>query len=362
MKKSSRIGFWWVRSRNPKAPQRTTSGPADEKQPRGLERVGLVALVFTFAFSGALAHAQQAKKIQRIIILSSSHTPSTSSSVRAFREVLQELGHVDGKDVAIEHRNAEGKADRLAEIVAELVRVKVDVIVTIDSQGTQAAGKATQSIAIVMTQIGDAVGAGIVKSLANPGGNITGLTQLQPEISGKRLDLLRETFPKVTHVTVFFDPTNQSNIFGLKEIQTAARAMGLTVRPQEVTGADDIDRGFAAMAKQRGHALMTIRNPLVGGVHLKRIVELAAKSRLPAIYDGRDYVEAGGLMSYAASFTDLWRRAAVYVDKILKGAKPADLPVEQPMRFEFIVNLKTAKQIGLTIPPNVLVRADRVIR
>jgi putative ABC transport system substrate-binding protein len=185
---------------------------------------------------------------------------------------------------------------------------------------------------------------------------------LQPEISGKRLELLKETFPKVVRVTVLYDPSSQSNVLGLQEIQSAARASGLMVQAWEVRGLEDFDKAFSRMTRERGDALMTIRNPLVGGTYLKHTVELAAKSRLPAIYDGRDFVELGGLMSYAANFTEMWRRAATFVDKILKGAKPADLPVEQPTKFEFVINLKTAKQIGLTIPPNVLARADKVIR
>ena len=309
-----------------------------------------------------IGEAQQPNKGRRIVILSASYTSSSSTNVRAFRQALRELGYVEGKDIDIEHRNAEGKPERLSEIAAELTRLKVDAIVTVDSQGTEALGKSTQTIPIVMTQIGDAVGAGIVESLARPGGNITGLSQMQPEISGKRLDLLRETFPKVSRVTVLHDPTSRSNLLGLKEIQTAARSLGLIVQPREVRGPEDVHGAFSAMARARGDAFMTIRNPLVGGVHLKRIVELAATSRLPAMYDGRDFVEAGGLMSYAADFTEMWRRAAAYVDKILKGAKPADLPVEQPTKFEFVINLKTAKQIGLTIPPNVLARADKVIK
>ena len=310
----------------------------------------------------SLADAQQAKRVHHIAVLSSSYTSSRSINVRAFRQALHELGHTEGKDIDIQHRNAEGKLELLDELAAELVRLKVDVIVTVDSLGTQISGKATQAIPIVMTQVGDAVGAGIVDSLARPGGNITGLTQMQPEISGKRLELLRETFPKVSRVTVLHDPTSRSNLLGLKEIQTTARSLGLIVQPRGVRGPEDVDRAFSAMARARGDAVMTIRNPLVGGIHLKRIVELAAKSRLPAMYDGRDFVEVGGLMSYAANFTEMWRRAAVYVDKILNGTKPADLPVEQPTKFELVINLKTAKQIGLTIPPNVLVRADKVIK
>jgi len=320
-------------------------------------------LLTTVLLSSALpSEAQQAKKVRRIAVLSASYTSSSSSNVRAFRQALRELGYIEGKDIDIEHRNAEGKPERLSELAAELVRLKVDVIVTVDAQGTQVSGKATQTIPIVMTQIGDAVGAGIVASLARPGGNITGLTQMQPEISGKRLDLLKESFPKVSRVTVLHDPTSRSNLLGLKEIQTAAHSLGLIVQPREVRGPEDVDGAFSVMARDRGDALMTIRNPLVGGIHQKRIVELAAKRRVPAMYDGRDFVEVGGLMSYAANFAEMWRRAATYVDKLLKGAKPADLPVEQPTKFEFIINLKAAKQIGLTIPPNVLVRADKVIK
>jgi putative ABC transport system substrate-binding protein len=320
-------------------------------------------LLTTALLSSALpSEAQQVKKVRRIAVLSASYTSSSSSNVRAFRQALRELGYIEGKDIDIEHRNAEGKPERLSELAAELVRLKVDVIVTVDAQGTQVSGKATQTIPIVMTQIGDAVGAGIVASLARPGGNITGLTQMQPEISGKRLDLLKESFPKVSRVTVLHDPTSRSNLLGLKEIQTAAHSLGLIVQPREVRGPEDVDGAFSVMARDRGDALMTIRNPLVGGIHQKRIVELAAKRRVPAMYDGRDFVEVGGLMSYAANFAEMWRRAATYVDKLLKGAKAADLPVEQPTKFEFVINLKTAEQISLTIPPNVLARADRVIR
>jgi putative tryptophan/tyrosine transport system substrate-binding protein len=321
-----------------------------------------VALIVALITSSVSVEAQQPKRFQRIAVLSASYTSSKSANVQAFRQALHELGYIEGKHIHIEHRNAEGRSERLNELAAELVRLKVDVIVTLDTPGTQVSRKATQTIPIVMTQIGDAVGAGFVESLAKPGGNITGLTQMMPELSGKRLELIKETFPNVARVTVLYDPTNRSNLFGLKEVQSAARPLGLIVQPWEVRGPEDFDRAFSAMARDRDDAFMTIRNPLVGGLYLKRTVELAGKGRLPAMYDGSDYVEAGGLMSYAVNFTDLWRRAATYVDKILKGAKPADLPVEQPRTFELVINLKTAKQIGLTIPPNVLARADKVIK
>ena len=328
-----------------------------------MSRKIFICLLTTISLTTVIrAEAQQAKRAQRVVILSSSYTSSRSPNVQAFRQALRELGHVEGKDIEIEHRNAEGKAERLTAFAAEMVRLKVNVIVTIDSQGTQVSREASQTIPIVMTQIGDAVGTGLVDSLARPGANVTGLTQLQPEISGKRLELLNESFPKVVRVTVLYDPSSQSNVLGLQEIQSAARASGLTVQPWEVRGLEDFDRAFSKMTRERGDALMTIRNPLVGGTYLKHTVELAAKNRLPAIYDGRDFVELGGLMSYAANFTEMWRRAATFLDKILSGAKPADLPVEQPTKFEFVINLKTAKQIGLTIPPNVLARADKVIR
>jgi putative ABC transport system substrate-binding protein len=325
---------------------------------------GKLLWLFTIFFLAAVHHAeaQQPKRLHRIAILSGSHTSSTSVNVRAFRQALRELGYVEGKDIVIEHRNAEGRRERLTELAAELVRLRVEVIVTLDTQGTEVSRQATRTIPIVMTQIGDALGAGFIDSLARPGGNVTGLTQMLVELSGKRVELLKESFPKVVRVIVLYDPTSQSNLLALKEAQSAARSLGLMIQSREVRGREDFDRAFSAMARERGDALMTIRNPLVGGLYLKRIVELAGKNRLPAMYDGTDFVEAGGLMSYAANFADLWRRAAVYVDKILRGAKPADLPVEQPTKFELMINLKTARQIGLTLPPNVLARADKVIK
>ncbi len=321
-----------------------------------------IALLIALITSSVSAQAQQPKRPQRIVVLSASHTSSKSASVQAFRQALHELGYTEGRDIQIEHRNAEGNAERLDELATELAHLKVDVIVTLDTPGTQASRKATQTIPIVMTQIGDAIVAGFVDSLAKPGGNITGLTQMMPELSGKRLELIKEAFPTVQRVNVLYDPTNRSNSFGLKEVQTAARPLSLVIQPWEIRGPADFDRAFSGMARDRGDALMTIRNPLVGGLYLKRTVELAGKARLPAMYDGSDYVESGGLMSYAVNFTDLWRRAATYVDKILKGTKPAELPVEQPTKFELVINLKTAKEIGLTIPPTVLARADKVIR
>ena len=305
------------------------------------------------------ATAQQPMKIPRIGVLSP--TTPLIDHIEAFRQGLRELGYVEGKNIVIEHRYAEGKENRLAELLAELVRLEVDVIITPGTRATQAAKKATQTVPIVMTQAGDPVAVGVVASLARPGGNITGLTQLSPELSGKRLELLKETFPKVARVAFLYDPSNQSNLLSLKEMQTAAQTLGLTIQSFEVRSAKDFDKTFSAMSKERVGALVAIRNA-VNDPHAKRIVDLAGKNRLPAMYAGREYVEVGGLMSHGVNLTDSWRRAATYVDKILKGTKPADVPVEQPTKFELVINLKTAKQIGLTIPPNVLARADKVIR
>jgi len=324
--------------------------------------------IFCFALSALLcalsfpAQAQQPKKVPRIgVFVGTLAASSDSARIEAFRQGLRELGYVEGQNIAIEYRYAEGRTDRLSELAAELVHLKVDVIITPGTQSTEAAQKATHTIPIVMTQVGDPVAVGIVASLARPGGNITGLTQMSPGLSGKRLELLKEGFPKVTRVAFLYHPANRSDLLSMKEVQTAARGLGLTIQSCEVRSPDDFDKVFSAMAKERADAFMTIRNA-VNDANAKRILDLAEKNRLPAIYDGREYVEIGGLMSYGVNLSDSWRRAATYVDKILKGAKPADLPVEQPTKFELVINLKTAKQIGLTIPQSVLYRADKVIR
>jgi len=273
------------------------------------------------------------------------------------------LGYVDEKSVVIESRFAEGKLDRLPDLVAELVRLKVDVIVTGGSPGTHAAQQATRTIPLVMTVIGDPVPR-FVASLAKPGGNITGLTQISRELSGKRLELLKEAFPKISRVAVFDDAalTPQVKSGPLQETRMAAEAFGVKLQFLEVGGPNpDLDGAFRTVRSQRAGALIILPGPSLV-VHRKRVVELAAKSRLPAIYPTSEFVEDGGLMFYGVDLVDLCRRAAVYVDKILKGVKPTDLPVEQPKKFELIINLKTAKQIGLTIPPNVLARANKVIR
>jgi putative ABC transport system substrate-binding protein len=268
---------------------------------------------------------------------------------------------VERKNVVVEYRYAEGKADRERELAAELVRLNIDVIVTGGSTATRSAKEATVTIPIVMTQDSDPVGNGFIASLAHPGGNITGLSNFAPELSGKRLELLKEVVPKLSHVAVFGNATVPGNAQMLKETELAAGAFGVKLQYVEMRISKDLETAFRTASKSRADAiLLLVRGPVA--LPYREIAELAVKSQLPTIYSGREYVEAGGLMSYGVSLDDLDRRAATYVDKILKGAKPADLPVEQPTKFEFVISLKAAKQIGLTIPPNVLARADRVIK
>jgi putative ABC transport system substrate-binding protein len=320
--------------------------------------------IFGFALNAVLltlcfpAQAQQPGKIPRIGFV---HADSVSARNEAFRHGLREIGYVEGKNITIEYRSAEGKPDRQHALAAEVVRLKVDVIVTGGSGATRAAKEATFTIPIVMAQDPDPVANGFIASLARPGGNITGLSNLSPEISGKRLELLKEIVPKLSRVAVLGTSTFPGNVQYLRQTEVAAGAFGVKLQYLDILGFKDIETAFRAARKERADALLV----LGGGVltsHRTQITDLAAKNRLPATYNAPEYVEAGGLMTYGVSITDLFRRAAIYVDKILKGAKPADLPVEQPTEFEFIINLKTAKQIGITIPPNVLTRADRVIR
>jgi putative tryptophan/tyrosine transport system substrate-binding protein len=268
---------------------------------------------------------------------------------------------VEGRNIIIEWRYTEGKLDRLAELAAELVRLKVAVIVTSGSVTTRHAKEATSTIPIVMTQDPDPIGNGFVASLARPGGNITGLSNLNRELGGKRLELLKKVVPRLSRVVVFGTSTFPGNALNLKETELAAGALAMKLQYLDVLSPTDVESAFRGASKGRAEAVLALGGPVLNN-HRTRVVELAAKNRLPAMYSIREYVDDGGLMSYGVSITDLDRRAATYVDKILKGAKPADLPVEQPTKFEFVINLKAAKQIGLTIPPNVLVRADKVIR
>jgi len=352
-------------SNNPK----TKAGPVDilraDSEPsrriKNLKWLGIVAIGIAYVMCGAVVEAQQAKKIQRIGYLTSATPDGQSARIEAFRQGLRELGYVEGKNIIIEYRYAEEKLDRLPALAAELVRLKVDVIVTGGAGNTRAVKAATSTIPIVMTQDPDPVGNGFVASLARPGGNITGLSTQGPEVSGKRLELLKETVPKLSQLVVFGTSTIPGHALSLREVGLAAGALNVQLQYLDVLGPQDTETAFRAASKWRADALFVL-----GGAVLisqrTRILEFAAKSRLPAIYEAPSVVDQGGLMSYGVNRADLDRRTATYVDKILKGAKPADLPVEQPKKFEFVINLKAAKQIGLTIPPNVLARADRVIK
>ena len=320
--------------------------------------VALCALLFALCLS---AEAQQPKKIPRIGYLGVNPRSVNLARIEAFQQGLRELGYSEGKNIVIEWRSAEGKVDRLPALASELVRLKVDIIVTNGPTSTRSAKQPTATIPIVMTFDDDPVGNGFVDSLARPGGNITGLSTLSPEISGKQLELLKEVVPRLSRVAVFGSSIQPGNAQSLKEVELAARAFGVQLQYLDVLDPKDIETAFRTAGTWRAEAVLALAS-LVLNSHRTQVGELAVKSRLPAIYRRPEFVEDGGLMSYATSYTDLNRRAATYVDKILKGAKPADLPVEQPKKFEFIINLKTAKQIGLTIPPNVLLRADKVIK
>jgi putative tryptophan/tyrosine transport system substrate-binding protein len=321
----------------------------------------LCAMLFALCLR---AEAQQAKKVPRIGYLTGSSPSARSARIEAFGQGLRELGYVEGKNIVIEYRYAEGKLDRMTELAADLVRLNVEVIVTGGPLVTRAAKEATTTIPIVMTQDADPVGSGFVASLARPGGNITGLSTLSPEINGKRLELLKEIVPKLSRVAVLGTSTRPGTAQELKEVELAAGAFGVELQYLDVLDPKDIETAFRAASKGRVDAVLMLVSGGIVDAHRTTIVELAVKTRLPVIYGtgGRAFVETGGLMSYGVNINDLDRRAATYVDKILKGTKPADLPVEQPTKFEFIINLKAAKQIGLAIPPNILARADRVIR
>ena len=323
----------------------------------------LVAIILALVGYGAIATAQP-KKVPRIGYLSSSDPARESARAEAIRLALRERGHIEGQNIAIEYRYAQGKQERFPDLLAELVRLKVDIIVA--AGGTtmiQAAMNATKTIPIVMTgAASDPVEAGFVESLARPGGNVTGLTNLGTELSGKRLELLKEAVPKIARVAVLYDPATPAIVRDVKKvIPVAAGALGLTIQPWEVRAAEDFERVFAALNRQRPDGLYLIGGNLMN-VNQKRVVGFALKSRLPSTYYYREAVDAGGLMYYGADLADNYRRVAYYVNRILKGAKPSDLPVEQPTKFELVINLKTAKQIGVAISPNVLARASRLIK
>jgi len=321
----------------------------------------IVLLIGLTLASVHLAEAQQPTKIPRIGFLAAVSLSANSARFEAFRQGLRELGYMEGKNIIIEWRSSEGKADRLPGLAAELVRLKVDMIVSGGSTATRPAKEATNTIPIVMAQDTDPVGNGFVASLARPGGNITGLATLAPELSGKQLELMKEIVPRLSRVAVLGTSTRSGNAQSLKETELAAGAFGVKLQYLDILSPKDIETAFRAASKDRADAVLVLTSPFATSQRTQ-IADLAVKNRLPAIYDRAEFVEDGGLMTYSVSSTDLFRRAAIYVDKILKGAKPADLPVEQPIKFEFIINLKAAKQIGLTIPPNVLARADKVIK
>jgi ABC-type uncharacterized transport system substrate-binding protein len=329
-----------------------------------MKKVGVLSILFVVVLLAVavIAEAQQIGKVPRIGYLSPTSPSVSPTRIEAFRHGLRELGYVEGKNIVIDYRYAEGKFDRLPALAAELVRLKVDLIVTTGPTVTRAAKEATTTVPIVMATDTDPVGNGFVASLARPGGNITGLSALAPELSGKQLELLKEIVPRLSRVAVFGTSTNPGNAQMLREVKRASATFGVKLQYLEVRDPKDIRTAFRAASNERAEALLSLIAGLVAAGHRTEIIELAVKSRLPAIYQSRRYVEDGGLMSYGVNTADLDRRAATYVDKILKGRTPADLPVEQPTKFEFIINLKAAKQIGLTIPPNVLARADKVIR
>ncbi len=325
-------------------------------------RLRIIALLVTLALGivvGPLAaDAQQPTKVFRIGYLSPT---GPGPLLDAFRQALRELGWIEGQNIIIEERYAKGRAEPLPDLAANLVRLKVDVIFATSTVAVLAAKKATATIPIVMRSTVDPVEAGFVASLARPGGNITGLVNFEPELHGKQLELLKEAVPTVTQVAVLRNPVSKAAASHLKETRAAARALGQQLQVLDVRGPEEFESAFSAMIKERSGALSVLVDPLFWS-HLQRIADLATKSRLPAVYQRREFAEAGGLMSYGANLRDAFRRAATYVDKVLKGAKAADLPVEQATKFELVINLKTAKALGITIPQSVLIRADEVIQ
>ena len=351
---------------NEKTALRVLNFPSDNRKSKiqNLKWGGIVVIVVTFAALGAVASAQRSKKVYRIGYLSAIDPAGESTRSEAIRNGLRDLGYIEGQNIAFEYRYSEGKVDRAPQLAANLVRLKVDVIVVAaGDRWVQAAKNATKMIPIVMVGLGrDPIEAGLIESLSHPGGNVTGLTLLSTELGAKRLELFKEAVPKLIRVAVLYDPTTPGGVLEMKDVLPAsARALRLTIQLWEVRAADGFEKVFAAMGKQRPGGLYVAGSQLMFN-NQKRIVGFAIKSRLPSVYSSGEYVDAGGLMSYGANLEDSYRLVAWYIDKILKGAKPADLPVQQPMRFEFVVNLKTAKQIGLTIPQWTLMKATKVIQ
>ena len=321
----------------------------------------IVILILSLLAVPLTAEVQPAGKRPRIGVLATVSALGDSSALDAFRQGLRDLGWVEGKNISIEYRYAEGRNDRLPDLAADLVRLKVDIIVTAVTPDALAAKNATRTIPIVMAAAGDPVASGLVDSLARPGGNITGLSQMNPDLAGKRLELLKEIVPKLSRVAVLWNPQDQMSTISWNELQPPARSLGVQLHSVEIRSSSDFAKAFEDATRARVGAVAIMPAP-VFVTDLNRIADLAAKSRLPSIFHVKEFVDSGGLVAYGTDRSELFRRAATYVDKILKGAKPGDLPVEQPTKFEFVINLKTAKQIGLTIPPNVLARADKIIK
>ena len=340
--------------------------PRNTQMVSAMKKAGVSSILFVVILLavGVIADAQQPKKVARIGYISATDRVADFTRYEAIRLALRERGYIEGQNIAIEYRYAEEKRDRYPELLAELVHLKVDLIVVAGGDPLiRAAMNATKTIPIVMTGGGaDPVAAGLVDSLARPSGNVTGVTNLTTELGGKRLELLKEAIPKVARVAVLYEPILPASVRDVKEVlPVAARGLGLTVQSWELRGADSFENVFAALNKERPDGLYVLGGALIRA-NGKRVAGFALKSRLPSTYFLREHVDAGGLMYYGADLADTYRRVAYYVDRILKGTKPADLPVEQPTKFEFVINLKTAKQIGLTIPPEVLARATRLIK
>ena len=340
---------------------RLSDSHSDNRQSKipNLKWAAFLTILVSLAGCLGIAAAQQPKKVPRIGVLFPGLPSTYSLRAEAFLQGLRDLGYVDGKTIEIEWRWGEDKVGRLPNLAAELVRLNVDVIVTSGTPASKALKNAT--IPIVMALVGDPVGTGLVASLARPGGNLTGLTNIAPDLSGKRLELLKEVVPNASRVAAMLNPTTSVVQFELKEAQVAARGLGVQLQPIEASDSNSLQEAFATMTRNRVRALIVLTDGIFYSQR-SRIVELATKNRLPAMYFQPEFTDDGGLMSYAPNTNQFFRRSALYVDKILKGAKPADLPVEQPTKFELVINLRAAKQIGLTIPPNVLARADKVIK
>ena len=340
---------------------RSQQSAEDSKNHEYKNRLSCALLLLVALCSSA--EAQQPAKVPRIGLIrpSRSDHPGSQALIAAFRQGLRDLGYVEGQNITLEIRWADGNRDRLPQLADELVRLKVDVMVTGGNSATQAAKRASSTIPIVMTQVADPERDGFVVSLARPGANITGLTHMNTELAGKRLELLKESVPKTSRVAVLWNPANPAQAFNFKEIETAAKALTVSLRSLPVRGPEDFDGAFEAAVKGRVHSIFVSSDGIINS-HRKELVNRIAKNRLAAMYTESEWADAGGLIVYGPSNTDLYRRAATYVDKILKGIKPTELPIEQPTKFELIINLKTAKQIGLTIPPSVLARADKVIK